>query len=125
MILEKVASLWSALRSNSGMTLRPTGGVSSKIAQPKIKRMSSSFQRWVRFMRASGCGRFRSGAAAFGDFGDGRLKDLQLGVRRTDGDAFFLYGHHGGDDAAGGQDLVAGLDGFEHFFLLLGARALR
>src|SRR5687767_3334699 len=84
--------------------------------------MSNNFQRWDRFMNGlSGLAGF---GAALGDFRDGGFQDFELGVRRADGKRLLLYANDLANDAAGGHDAVAGLDGFEQGFLLLGALAL-
>src|ERR1019366_6852735 len=59
------------------------------------------------------------------DLGDGGLGDFKFGVARTDGNRLVLDRDDGADDAGGGHDLVAGLERFEQFLLLLGALLLR
>ena len=55
-----------------------------------------------------------------GDFGDGRLGDFQLGVRRPDRHGFFLYTEDHAEDSARRDYLVARLDRLEQGRVFLG-----
>ena len=66
-------------------------------------------------------------STAFRDLGDSRLGDFELRIGRADVESLVFDGDDDGNDAAAGNDLIAGLDGLEHlgvFFglLLLGTK---
>ena len=79
-----------------------------------------NFQKSLFFMDGQECGR----AAAFKDFRHGRFGDFHFGVRRAERNGLVLDRDDDADDAAGGDHLVAGLEGREHFGLLFGAAAV-
>ena len=51
--------------------------------------------------------------ATLGDFGDGRLGDFQLGIRRPDRNGFLLHTKNHAEDSARRDNFVARLDGLE------------
>src|SRR4030095_816773 len=108
------------------MRLPPVGGVIAIADQTATNRMMNNCQTcfWVMEEWGSGLG-LGWLTSAFGNLGDGGFEDLHFGIGGTDAQAFVFHPNHHADDAAAGGDLVAGLEGFEHFFVLSLLLALR
>src|SRR5437899_5165753 len=122
----KSASRLMALRLNSTTNSREVGGV-IKSADNPMGRMTKkmNFQNRFRFMGSKASSGFAGFAAALGDFGNGGFGDFEFRIRRADREGFLFDADDHADDAAGGDDSIAGPDGLEQLGVFFGLLLLR